>query len=140
MVKKKCIKTKDKKKYVQTKDKKKLCPKCNRRVFNATIICKLIHKNISCNHKFVSLRQVKLLNESIKAVKILKENLPKINNTNIDDIKKLTSDLITVNEDIIRLNKLAEKYDMGCLSPYKIKKDKELFISPKQVIKTLIFK
>ena len=139
MVKKKCVKTKDKKKYVQKKDKKKLCPKCNGRVFNATIICKLIHKNISCDHKFVSLRQIKRLNESMKAIKILKENLPKINNTNIYVIKKITSGLITVNEDIIRLNKLAEKYDMGCLSPYKIKKDKELFISTKHVIKTLIF-
>ena len=138
MVKKKCVKTKDKKKYVQTKDKKKLCPKCNGRVFNATIICKLRHKTISCDHKFVSLRQVKLLNESMKAINILKENLPKINNTNIDDIKKLTSGLITLNDDIIRLNKLAKNYDMESLFPYKTT-EQDYIVPSIKIVKKLIF-
>lgn len=138
--KKKCIQ----KKYVQKRDKKKICPKCNGSVFNATRTCKLVSNNIVCGHKFISLNQVKLLNENLKKVKILKKNLvkikmPKINNTYLNDINKLRNDLMTLNEDIITLNKLAEKYDMGCLSPYKIKKDNKMFYYSKDIVKNLNF-
>ena len=35
----------NKKNYKQSKDKKKICPNCNNKVFNATVICKNIDKD-----------------------------------------------------------------------------------------------
>tara|TARA_B100001248_G_scaffold249643_1_gene223003 strand:+ start:27 stop:464 length:438 start_codon:yes stop_codon:yes gene_type:complete len=143
MFKKKCIQIKNKnkcvkKKYVQKKDKKKICPKCNGFVFNATRTCKLISNDIVCGHKFISLRQVKLLNENLKK-NLVKIKIPNINNIYLNEINKLRNDLMTLNQDIIILNKLAEKYDMRCLSPYKIKKDSKMFSYSKNIVKNLNF-
>ena len=46
-------------KYNQRYEKKKICPKCNGKVYNATLICKLLNNNKECSYKFVSRNQKK---------------------------------------------------------------------------------
>ena len=64
-----------KKTHSKIQDKKKLCPNCNGKVFNATVKCKLLINNRTCNHRFMSRRASKILHTSdnVKKTKVLKD-------------------------------------------------------------------
>lgn len=93
------------------KEKKKLCPKCNRRVYNATLICKLLDNNKECGYKFVSRKQKELSNA--------------INGLVNDVIFRFQQES---NSDIQIINELAKFKNIRCLSPYK-KRELEIISS-----------
>jgi hypothetical protein len=65
-----------KKKHIKIQDKKKLCPNCNGKVFNATVKCKLLINNKSCNHHFISRREANLhIEGDVKKLKISTESI-----------------------------------------------------------------
>ena len=129
-------------KYNQVKDKKKLCPLCNGRVFNATRKCQLIVNNQKCGYFFISKRQKKSLNENKKLEEIkkseenkkFKEIKKSEENKKLEEIESIGSlikNLNILDNEVFLLNKLASKYDIECLSPYKEKQTKKIEFSKK---------
>jgi hypothetical protein len=55
-------------KYNQRYEKKKICPKCNGKVYNATLTCKLVNNNKKCNYYFISKKQKILYNNDIQII------------------------------------------------------------------------
>tara|TARA_B100001123_G_scaffold415525_1_gene516118 strand:+ start:181 stop:579 length:399 start_codon:yes stop_codon:yes gene_type:complete len=96
------------------KKKKKLCPKCNRRVYNATLTCKLLDNNKECGYKFVSRKQ-KELSDAINGL--------------VNDVIFRFQEESKSNSDIQIINELAKFKNIRCLSPYE-KRELEV-ISPK---------
>ena len=102
-------------KYNQRYEKKKICPKCNGKVYNATLTCKLLDNNEECGYKFVSRKQKELSD----AMNVLVNNV----------IFRFQED-VKSNSDIQIINQLARFKDTRCLSPYE---ERELeMISPKK--------
>ena len=84
-------------KYNKCYKKKKICPQCNGKVYNATLICKLLKNNNQiCGYKFIS-RKKKVLSNVIFTFQ--KESKSKC--------------------DIQIINQLVKFKDIRCLSPYE---------------------
>lgn len=101
-------------KYIQCNEKKKICPRCNGKVYNATLTCKLLKDNKRCGYKFISRKQKELsdiMNELINNI-IETQNISEYN-------------------DIKVINRIAKFKDLRCLSLYEERSVK--MISPKKI-------
>ena len=101
-------------KYVQRNEKKKICPQCNGKVYNATLICKLLKDNKKCGYKFISRKQKVLSN---------------VMNELINNIVKTQN--VSQYNDIKIINRIAKFKDLRCLSLYEERAVK--MISPKKI-------
>ena len=63
-----------KKTYNQVRDKKKLCPNCNNKVFNATVICKNIKDGKTCFYMHQNKRTPEYIREIINSMDLVRMN------------------------------------------------------------------